>query len=305
MLLIESGPDDLTYSCKDCGAKPFHDLHAGTPLIPWKPWFFEHVKDLRWDNTISMPSFWNYEKTILNRSIDVWRAKMLGGCLSHNGMVWTRGSVRDYDFVAQKLNLSDWSFARVLPYFQKLETYFGENKTLRGHSGPIEMREKRIQKWEHQLQALFDTAIEYGIPFNNHINGGFSQSGIGFTDTNVGQYKNNERGLYNTEYYRLSSSEAYVRKIGIPSGNLNVWTNTTVQRILLSEGTAVGVEYWTANDDLASVSCKHEVIVSAGAFQSPQLLMLSGIGPSEQLQQFGITPVYNLAPHKTSGLIFF
>eukprot|EP01084_Bolivina_argentea_P228997 386615_1 len=302
VLLIEAGPDDLTYSCiydpSTCIASPFGNLIAGTPLIPLKTnWWLNGVTDFKWTDAISMPSFWNYNKTYLNFTNDLLRGKMLGGCLSHNQQVWTRGSVRDFDYIAHKYGLSDWSFPNVLPYFQKLETYFGENKTLRGENGPIHLIDRNIHKWQYAENALINATIQSGLPYNNHQNGDYPQTGIGYSESNNNKYKNNKVGLFNTTYYRASSAQSYVRDIGLSSGYLTIWYNTTVQRIIFDDThnlSAIGVEYYDSlnNNTLNSVYCSKEVILSAGVYQSPKLLMLSGIGPISELNKFNITPLY-------------
>eukprot|EP01084_Bolivina_argentea_P228996 386614_1 len=302
VLLIEAGPDDLTYSCEmseSCFSLPYGDFLSGTPLLP----LFQQAGQLRWTaddlewNATSMPFVWNYNKTELNRTRGLGRAKMLGGCLAHNGQTYVRGSTRDFDFVAQNLNLPTWSFENVAKYYQRLEHYIGDNKTLRGDNGPINIIDRKPYEWEHGLNAFLDAAIHSGISFNNHQNGGYPQTGIGFSETNNKRYKDNEFGLFNTTYYRASSSQSYVRDIGIPSQYLTVWYNTTVQRVLFDNVntaiSAIGVEYYDQYSSvLNSVYCSKEVIISAGVYQSPKLLMLSGIGPVSELNKFNITPIY-------------
>eukprot|EP01084_Bolivina_argentea_P094842 170532_1 len=301
VLLIEAGSDDLTYNCsynpdEGCVASPFGDMIAGTPLLPFKlGWWLFGVDDLKW-NMSSMPSFWNYNKTQLFGTPDLYRAKMFGGCLSHNGQTWTRGSVRDFDYVAQKYNLPNWSFKNVLPYFSKLERYFGENKTLRGIDGPVDIITTDLKNWQYGLNALLNATIQSGLPFNNHQNGDYPQTGIGFMEANVARYEHDVVGLFNTTNYRASSSSSYVRNIGLKHHTeyLTVWHDTTVQRVLFDNNvskTAIGVEYYDEENNLNSVYCNKEVIISAGAYQSPQLLMLSGIGPVEELNEFDIKPI--------------
>eukprot|EP01084_Bolivina_argentea_P136888 241095_1 len=301
VLLIEAGPDDETYSCQydpdTCIAAPFGDMIPGTPLIPDKSTWWTFVQDLRWQGTQSLPSYWNYNKTILNFTRNLNRGKMLGGCLSHNGHVWTRGSDRDFDYVAQKYNLSDWSFKNVLPFYQKLETYHGANKTYRGNNGPIHIHTTTLQNWQYSQLAFFNATIQsnLGLKYNNNQNGAYSQNGIGFRENNIAKYQNGTVGLFNTTYYRSASPQNYIRDIGLKSGYLTVWYNTTVQRILFDNytKTAIGVEYYDANTtNLSSIYCTKEIILSAGGLQSPQLLMLSGIGPIDQLKKFNITPIY-------------
>eukprot|EP01084_Bolivina_argentea_P057727 105452_1 len=300
VLLIEAGPDDLTYSCKydpnSCIASPFGDLIAGTPLVPLKsPWWINGVSHFKWDNTTSTPSRWNYNKTSLNFTSDRPRAKMLGGSLSHNGQVWTRGSVRDFHYIAQKYKLPDWSFKNVLPFYQRLEKYVGENETFRGDNGPIHVTTRNMHKYQYKLSALFNASIQSGIPYNDHQNGDFPQTGIGLMESNIAKYENNTFGIFNTTHYRSTSAESYIRDIGISSEYLTVWYNTTVQRILFDDNkNAIGVEYYDPNNafNLSSIYCDKEVILSAGPYQSPQLLILSGIGPIDELNAFNLTPIY-------------
>eukprot|EP01084_Bolivina_argentea_P017681 32986_1 len=304
VLLIEAGPNDLSYSCKNCKAFPNGDLHAGIIMIPFKSWWYVNVEDLHWHNIRSMPSYWNYNKTVLNRRDHIYRAKMLGGCLSHNTHGWNRGSINDYNFVSKQNNLPNWSFQNILPIYQKIENYFGENKTMRGTNGPIEIIQLIAQPFEFKLKYLFDTIINYGIPLNNHQNGDHSDFGVNWGDANIGKYKNGKYGLFNTTFYRESSAQSYIRNIGIPSKKLTVWYDIIVERILFDNNkiipNAIGVEYWN-NNKLYSIYCKKEVILSAGAYQSPQLLILSGIGPIKQLNKFNIKPINHIQSHENIG----
>eukprot|EP01084_Bolivina_argentea_P094840 170530_1 len=161
VLLIEAGPSDDTYSCEmsdSCWSLPYGNFVEGTPLLPlfassvggsWR------VDDLEWIAT-TQPSIWDYNKTILSGEIPVNRAKMLGGCLSHNGQGWVRGSARDYDFVATNLSLPSWSFENIQKYYQKLEHYMGENKTLRGNNGPVGLMSRKIYPWDIGLKAFLE-----------------------------------------------------------------------------------------------------------------------------------------------------
>eukprot|EP01084_Bolivina_argentea_P195425 335249_1 len=295
VLLIESGVDDKTYSCEACGnIIPSGDFLPGTPLVMSSNRFQLTQEHMHWHSE-TPNAFWNYNQTVLNRSIALRRARILGGCSSHNGMVWNRGSQRDYDYVSRELGLSGWAFKDVLPYFEKIENYFGENKTMRGRDGPVKMVQAEFLPHTVKLQEIYNTLLMNGFTLNNHVNGGYSQNGVSLLDKNVANYDidGEQRGVWNTLFFRGSTAEIYVRKIGIASGYLTVWTNTTVHRALFDDKKhkAIGVEYWRQDNTLSHVYCDKEVIVSAGVYQSAALLMLSGIGPVAQLDKFNITPV--------------
>eukprot|EP01084_Bolivina_argentea_P107294 191829_1 len=224
---------------------PFGDFISTTPLLPLNnSWWVQTVKDLRYQTNF-MPSYWNYNKTALKFSYDIIQSKILGGGLSANGQKWSRGSTRDFDYIAQKYNLSNWYFVNVLPYFNRLENYFGENKTLRSSHGPIHIIDRKIQKYQYALSEILNSSIKSGIQFNNNYNGGYSQNGIHFAESNIAMYTNGANGLFNTKYYRSSSAESYIRSIGINCGYLTVWSNTS-------------------DNTLSVIHCRKEVILSAG-----------------------------------------
>eukprot|EP01084_Bolivina_argentea_P121809 215878_1 len=316
VLLIEAGPADDTYSCRQsskCNALPYGDLIAGTPLIPLKTrWFFRSVEDFKWNDAFSMDSYWNYNKTQLNFTFDLYRAKMLGGCLSHNGQEYTRGAGADFDYVAEKYNLPEWSFENILPYFHSFETFHGQNKSFRGQNGPIHIMDRPIQLWEYKLQAMCDTLIQSGYTYNNNQNGQYNQFGVGLGEMNTGRYQDNKFGLFNTTYYRSSVSSDYIRNIGLNTNYLTIWYNTTVQRIIFDNNMskkAIGVQYHDEYGQITNVYCSKEIILSSGVYQSPQILMLSGIGPLEELNKFDILPVHieeNIGKHgQDHSYLFF
>eukprot|EP01084_Bolivina_argentea_P102104 182968_1 len=298
VLLIESGPNDATYSCESCGnIVPSGDFLPRTTLLPASNTFQNTQSSLKWFSNTPNGQFWNYDKTVLNRSVSIVRAKVLGGCSTHNGLVWMRGDHRDYDYVSDILGLNTWGFHDVSPYFMKTESYFGNYSEMRGLNGPVKIIQRPFQHWEAKLQTLYDTFLMNNISENNNQNGANNAGGISLIDLNQDNYNNYENvGTYNSIYFRGSTAESYIRKIGSKTEYLKVWTNITVQRILFEYDEkhmmhkAVGVEYWN-NSFLNQVYCNKEVIISAGVYQSPSLLMLSGIGPMEQLNLFNITPI--------------
>lgn len=208
------------------------------------------------------------------------RGKVLGGSSSINAMIYTRGHRADYDHWAAQGN-PGWSFDEVLPYFKKAEhnerflSTGGE--PLHGTQGPLNVMDLRSP---NRFGPVFVQAGEQaGFVRNDDFNGP-EQEGVGMYQVT---HKNGER---------FSAAKAYLTpNLGRP--NLHVITEAQSTRILLEGKRAVGVEYQQGGE-LKQLRCTREVLLSAGAFQSPQLLMLSGIGPREHLAQMGIVPVLDL-----------
>ena len=201
------------------------------------------------------------------------RGKVLGGSSSINGLLYVRGQHEDYDRWRQRGNVG-WGYDDVLPYFKKAENqqrgaseYHGAGGLLPvsdlGHPDPIST-------------AFIAAAVESGIPANPDFNGA-TQEGAGFFQTT----SRNGR--------RASSAVAYLRPAKARR-NLQVETSALAQRILFEGRRAVGVEY-RQGDALRTARARREVLVSSGAYNSPQLLQLSGVGPAELLRQFGIDVV--------------
>lgn len=208
---------------------------------------------------------------------DVWSAgNVLGGSSAINGMMFVRGNPLDYDDWAQA-GCPGWDYAGVLPYFQRLETWEGGGNAYRGGEGPVGVAGERVG---HPLTQRFIAAAECsGIARAKDYNGA-CQDGVGVVQTNI------RRGL------RQSAARAYLRPAR-GRGNLTVRTGAHVNRILLASGRAVGVEYSEAGQSRRA-ECAGEVILSAGALISPKLLMLSGIGPPQQLQSAGVAVCHAL-----------
>lgn len=224
---------------------------------------------------------WGYETepepNLANRRIDAMRGKVLGGSSSINVMTFTRGNRADYDRWAQK-GARGWSYADVLPYFKRSETWEGGENAWRGGSGPTGV------EFSKTTDPLFPAWVEAGkaagIPANPDYNGE-SQEGFG-------------RGQYNVrDGRRSSSSRAYLRPAR-KRANLTVVTGAHATRLLMQGTRATGVEYINASGDVVRVNAEVEVVVSAGTFNSPQLLMLSGIGPATHLRAHGIKPIVDL-----------
>ncbi|MCC2636811.1 MAG: glucose-methanol-choline oxidoreductase [Moraxellaceae bacterium] len=205
------------------------------------------------------------------------RGKVLGGSSAINAMAYIRGHRRDYDHWAA-LGNPGWSFAEVLPYFKKAEHNDAINDEWHGQDGPLHVSHLQTDNpfQQHYLKA----AEEAGYPLNPDFNGA-EQEGLGLYQVTQ---LNGER---------CSTFRAYVQPHLGTRSNLQVETGALTQRILFEGKRAVGVEY-RQGGQVKTLRARREVILSAGAFQSPQLLMLSGVGDAAELQQHGIPLVQHL-----------
>jgi len=205
------------------------------------------------------------------------RGRTLGGSSAINGLIYIRGQREDYDGWAA-LGNSGWSYDDVLPFFRKLEHNVRGESPWHGADGPLWASD--IGAKHELIEALIGAGEELGIPENDDFNGA-TQEGIGYYQLTT------RHGL------RCSTATAYLRPARARP-NLRVDTEAHATRILFDGRKATGVVYRQAGRDV-SVTARREVILSAGALQSPQLLQLSGIGPPALLQGFGIPVVHGLA----------
>ncbi len=213
-----------------------------------------------------------------NGLVDVWSAgKVLGGSSSINGMMWVRGNPGDFDAWA-RLGCPGWSYDDVLPYFISAETNEAGASEHRGGTGP---QAASALRYEHALtQAFIDAAVSVGHEFNPDQNGS-RQEGVGRCQASQ------KNGL------RCSTARAFLRSAQ-RRPNLVVRTRAMAQRVIFKNGRAIGVAYrWRDSD--RQVRATREVILSAGAIASPKLLMLSGVGPAEDLKAHGV-PIVIDAP---------
>lgn len=217
------------------------------------------------------------EENVYNRSIVVPRGKGLGGSTLINGMIFVRGQPQDYDTWAQ-LGATGWSFQDVLPYFKKLETFEDGESELRGGSGPVHI--VRVSERPEISKAFIEAAKQAGYPFNPDYNGK-SQEGFGY-------YQVNQRNGR-----RWSAADAYLRP-ALSRPNLKVQTHAHVTRIDFQGRRAVGVTYRVGNE-VRKARASAEVILAAGAVQTPHLLELSGIGDPQTLASVGIPVFHELA----------
>ena len=224
------------------------------------------------------------QKHLNNREIDQPRGKALGGSSSINGMTFLRGNPRDYDDWAELEGCSGWSHADCLPYFKKFERRDGVANEFRNDSGMVGVK---IQQKLNPLNAAFlEAGQEAGHALTDDVNG-FSQEGVSRFEMSV------EGG------YRSTSARAYLHSQP-KHKNLTVMTGVKVLRVLVEDGRAVGVEF-AKGRNTQQARATREVIMSAGAFGTPHLLMLSGIGPEAQLKEHGI-PVVLDAPNVGENL---
>jgi choline dehydrogenase len=207
----------------------------------------------------------------------VWpRGRILGGSSSINGLIFIRGQREDFDDW-EKLGASGWGYHSVLPYFKKLESYSGGDSQYHGSFGEIGVSELRNRN--ASCEAWVEAATQFGLPRNPDFNGA--------TSYGVGSYQLSIR-----DGWRSSSARAFL-KPARTRGNLHVTTNALASRVLFSGVRATGIEY-IKDGKRHEARARKEVILAAGALQSPQLLQLSGIGPSDLLRQHGIKIVADL-----------
>ena len=240
---------------------------------------------------------WGYrtepEPNMNGRKIEAMRGKVLGGSSSINVMAYTRGNRGDYDRWAQKGALG-WSYADVLPYFKRCETWEGGANPWRGGAGPVGTEFAKTT--DPVYDAWLDAAKTAGFPVTDDYNGR-QQEGFG-------------RGQYTIRGgYRSSAATAYLRPAK-SRPNLDVVTGALATRVLMQGTRATGVEYIKGIRETVRVNADREVILSGGAFNTPPLLMLSGIGPADHLRATGIKPVVDLPVGKNlqdhlAVIIFF
>jgi choline dehydrogenase len=210
------------------------------------------------------------------RNIYLTQGKGIGGSSSVNAMVYMRGNPVDFDGWARD-GAPGWSYRDMLPYFIKSEGNARGDKRFHGHSGPLAVQDAR---YKHPLADRFiEAGQQAGHPYNDDFNGA--------TQMGVGRFQ-----LTMRDGVRCSAADAYLH----PSRqrpNLHILTGALVMQVTFDGTRATGVTIFRYGKK-ESLRADREVILSAGAFSSPQTLMLSGIGPASQLKGFGITPISDL-----------
>ena len=223
---------------------------------------------------------WGYssepEPNLTNRRRHVPRGKVLGGSSSVNGMVCVRGHARDFDGWAQT-GAAGWAYRDVLPYFKRAETFAGGADAYRGGAGPLHTRSGDLKN--PLYRAFVEAGVAAGYAETQDTNG-FRQEGFGRLDMTV------HRGR------RWSTANAYLKPV-LGRANLEVRTRARVQRLLFDGLRATGVAYERGGQQMEA-RAQREVILCAGAINSPHLLKLSGIGPGSELQAHGIKALVDL-----------
>jgi choline dehydrogenase/4-pyridoxate dehydrogenase len=234
------------------------------------------------------------EPQMKGRKIECARGKVIGGSSSINAMTYSRGHRGDYDHWAEQHKLPTWSYAHALPYFRKQESWEGAPSPYRGSDGPLSVRFSTFN--EPLVDAYVEAAKDAGLQWNDDLNGP-DNSGIG----------RNQNTIRNGR--RCSAAVAYLRP-AMARGNLTVEVNALVSRVLIEGGRAVGVEYRKGSETIVART-NGEVIVAGGVINSPQVLMLSGVGDPDALRAHGIkskVPLKgvgkNLQDHVTVQLAF-
>lgn len=255
VLLLEAGAPDKKLEIKVPGA--YSKLHRSE--VDW--------------------AFWSEPQEQLDgRKLFLPRGKTLGGSSSTNAMAYVRGNSADYDEWAA-LGNKGWDYESVLPYFKKSESNEDIHNEFHGKSGPLNVTFAKGYKTPF-ADAFVEACAENGIPKNPDYNGA-EQAGASLMQFTI---KNGKRH---------STAGAFLKPI-LKRSNLTIKTQTLVSRVLLKNDLAIGVEAINRKGGVEQIFANKEVILSAGAFQSPQILMLSGIGDPDELKPFGIESKVNL-----------
>lgn len=223
---------------------------------------------------------WSYKTEadpgLNGRSINWPRGRVLGGSSSINGLLYVRGQKEDYDRWRQLGNVG-WAWDDVLPCFKRSETWEGGESDLRGSHGPLFVSKTRLGR--KSIDAFIEAAQAAGYPYNEDYNGE-TQEGMGYFQLTA------HKGQ------RCSAAKAYLTPVRGRS-NLTVLTGLATKKVLIENGKAAGVIATGGAGD-AIIRARNEVVLSAGAIGSPQILMLSGLGPGENLSTNGIDVVRDL-----------
>jgi choline dehydrogenase len=256
VLLLEAGPEDRD------------------PYIHWPVGFYKMTSGTR--------NSWGYE-TVPLAHLDgrrMWypQGRVLGGGGSINAQVFTRGNARDYDAWAEEEGCAGWSYREILPYFRRAEDNERFSNAWHGTGGPLGVSDLISP---HAMSKVFVRAAqEAGLPYNPDFNGE-RQEGCGL-------YQVSQRGGR-----RCSAAVAYLRPT-MARPYLTVRTGAQATRVVIEQGRATGVDYVEVQGEPQHARAEREVLVTSGAVGSPKLLLLSGIGPADELRPLGIEPVHDL-----------
>jgi choline dehydrogenase len=262
---LSENPDARVLLLEAGGPDANPDIHV--PSRAWQVWA---TADDWWIPTVP-------QSGQAGRSLFIPRGKMLGGSSSLNAMIYIRGSRADYDHWAY-LGNPGWDYESVLPYFKKSENYYGGAGPYHGVGGPLTV--SRIERPNPLTEAFLAAAASIGLPINDDF-AGDSDLGAGLCDLTVRDGK------------RWSTAAAFLRP-AMNRPNLTVLTNAAARKLVLRGERCVGVEY-AVDGRVETAEATREVVLAAGSFGSPKILMLSGIGPAAHLKSLGIPVVADLA----------
>ena len=233
--------------------------------------------------TMNNPKFdWMYklekDKGLNNRRIDWPRGKVLGGSSALNGLLYIRGDRHDYDNW-KDLGNKGWGYDDVLPYFKKFECQENGENEYHGVDGELKVSNLRLRR---KIADLFIKASEeIGIPYNPDCNGE-KQEGVGYFQ------QTSFKG------FRRSSYRSFLNRKIRSRENLTIITNTQISKLVFSDKKVIGVEcIQSKGQPNKTIYANHEVILSAGAISSPQILQLSGIGDEKHLTKLGVDVIHN------------
>ena len=244
----------------------------------WSPWIhlpIGYAKTM-WDPKVNWKFQTEPDPGMNNRQVYWPRGKTLGGSSSINGLIFIRGQKEDYDGW-RDLGNQGWGWDDVLPYFKKAEGNDRLGEPLHSQSGPL--KASSIPKKHPLVEAFKKAANALGVPSTEDFNN-LTQEGVGYYQ------------LTTHKGFRCSTAVAYL-KPAKKRPNLQIWTNSQVCKVIFENKKAVGIEL--IQDGIKKIiRANKEVILSAGAIQSPQILQLSGVGPEKLLQEFNIPLVHDL-----------
>jgi choline dehydrogenase len=230
-----------------------------------------------WKSSVDWEYYTEPQSELGGRELYWPRGKTLGGSSSLNAMIYARGQPADYDNWAE-LGNDGWAYEDVLPYFKRAEHNERGASEYHGTGGPRHVSD--LQSPNELSEAFVEAGQAIGLPRNEDFNAG-DQSGVGL-------YQVTQK-----DGQRHSAADAYLKPV-LDRSNLTAITGAQVTRVRFDGREAVGVEYVHDGDDQETVDANEEVILSAGAINSPQLLMLSGIGPADHLEDHDISVVNDL-----------